>query len=1072
MAPRDPNSLRNLFLRYMAAIALASLVSWTLVLVYSDYTSFKDQSVIMRQEFMDQQKDLLSSKVSEVRDYIDYNGNLTEKRLKDSLQSHVNDAHHIASGLYNEYAASEPTEKVQKMIKEALRPIRFNQGRGYYFAFNLDGVEELFADRPELEGSNMLSMVSDDGKYVVKDMLALCREKGEGFYTYYWTKPGEKQGSFPKIAYVKLFEPLGWVIGTGEYLDDYTHMVQSEVLNRIKDLRFEPAGYFFGSTFDGGSLFSAGEITIGAGSIQDLTDPNGVKIIQEQQKEAKKPGGGFVRYSWRKPGSDTPSPKISYVLAVPQWEWVIGAGVYLDSIEPAIKANEKALFKDLEKKILRSLIVLFILLAIVFAASRIVSGNIQASVQSLTLFFQQAARESISIDTDDLHFSEFQDIARQINLMLVERKHAEEELKASEIKWRSYVENAPYGIFTADREWRYMDANPAAERITGYSKEELLKRKVPDLVVKEENKDPNQNYNALLSQGVFNGESIIKRKDGEIRNISICAVRLSGDRFLAFVDDITEQKKAQQEIWKTNTLLTAVIKQAPFAVQILEEKDNLISVVIENDESARIVGESLQGRDDIDSKVSESLDARFFTIDGRTEIPLDQMPSPRAFRGDVVSGEEYLFRHADGKEIMVEASASPIFDNEGKNIAVCVTFHDVTEQRKTEQEKAELKEQIYQSQKMESVGRLAGGVAHDFNNMLSVILGFAEMALDRMDENHDIYFDLKEIHTAALRSADLTRQLLAFARKQAVAPKILDLNDSITNMLKMLRRLIGEDIELEWRPGLDLGKVKIDPSQLDQILANLCVNAGQAIEGGGKIIIQTEQAIATSRFCAMHRDFTPGEYCLISVQDNGQGMDDETLKRLFEPFYTTKELGKGTGLGLATIYGIVKQNNGVIIVDSKKDWGSVFKVYLPKCESPEKGRETKEAQEVRHGNGETILLVEDEESIMKMGERMLSRLGYKVMAASNPEDGLRLAEQHESAIDLLLTDVIMPGMNGKDLAEAVHKIRPDCKVLFMSGYTASVIEQHGVLDETTHFVQKPFAYRNLAKGVHDALHNG
>ncbi|MBI9077766.1 MAG: response regulator, partial [Desulfatibacillum sp.] len=402
-------------------------------------------------------------------------------------------------------------------------------------------------------------------------------------------------------------------------------------------------------------------------------------------------------------------------------------------------------------------------------------------------------------------------------------------------------------------------------------------------------------------------------------------------------------------------------------------------------------------------------------------------------------------------------------------IAVCVTFQDITEQKKAEKERAALKEQFHQAQKIESVGRLAGGVAHDFNNMLSVIIGHTEMALEQLDKAQPLFADLKEVHSAALRSADLTRQLLAFARKQAIAPKKLDLNEALSKMLKMLQRLMGEDIDLVWLPGACLGNIKMDPSQLDQILANLCVNARQAISGVGKVTIETKNMIFDEGYCADHPGFFPGEFVLLAVSDNGEGMNREILDHLFEPFFTTKEMGKGTGLGLATVYGIVKQNNGFINVYSEPGEGTTFKIYLPLHESPGGQVQEDELGEIEPGHGETILLVEDEAAIMKMGTMMLSRLGYTVLTANTPAEALEIAREHAGTIQLIFTDVIMPGMNGRDLAERVQALCPNLKVLYMSGYTANVIAHHGVLEDAVHFVQKPFSYRDLATGVHKAL---
>jgi two-component system cell cycle sensor histidine kinase/response regulator CckA len=364
---------------------------------------------------------------------------------------------------------------------------------------------------------------------------------------------------------------------------------------------------------------------------------------------------------------------------------------------------------------------------------------------------------------------------------------------------------------------------------------------------------------------------------------------------------------------------------------------------------------------------------------------------------------------------------------------------------------------------------MAGGVAHDFNNMLGVILGHADMALDQMDPSHPLYDDLQEILKAAQSSAELTRKLLAFGRKQTIAPRVLDLNETVAGMLKMLRRLIGEEIDLVWRPERELWPVKVDPSQIDQILANLCVNARDAISGVGKMTIETGKVIFDEGYGAAHAGFVAGEYVLLAVSDDGSGMDKETLSHLFEPFFTTKEMGKGTGLGLATVYGIVKQNNGYINVYSEPGQGTSFKIYLPRHvgktgEAPMQGEE----RPVLCGQ-ETILLVEDEPAILKMTTVMLKRQGYTVLPASTPGEAIGLAQHHVGEIHLLLTDVVMPEMNGRDLAKNLLSLYPQLKSLFMSGYTANVIAHHGILDEGVHFIQKPFATKALAEKVRTIL---
>ncbi|MDD5170170.1 MAG: PAS domain S-box protein [Syntrophales bacterium] len=426
----------------------------------------------------------------------------------------------------------------------------------------------------------------------------------------------------------------------------------------------------------------------------------------------------------------------------------------------------------------------------------------------------------------------------------------------------------------------------------------------------------------------------------------------------------------------------------------------------------------------------------------------------------------------DGSPVTAEVVTTLIADEGGEVTVILGVSRDITERKQAEEERAKLQNQLLQSQKMESVGRLAGGVAHDFNNMLGVILGHTEIAMEQVDPDQPLSANLQEIRKAAERSAELTGQLLAFARKQTIDPKVLDLNETVEGMLRMLRRLIGEDIHLAWLPGADPWLVKIDPSQIDQILANLCINARDAIGGVGKVTIETGNVIFDKSYCIDHAGFVPGEFILLAVSDNGCGMDREVLGQLFEPFFTTKDVGKGTGLGLATVYGIVKQNNGFINVYSEPGQGTTFKIYLPSIEDQAVRVKIQEAQEPFARGHETVLVVEDELAILDLSKLMLEREGYRVLVAGTPGEALRLAEKYSGEIHLLMTDVVMPGMNGRDMADRMLSLYPNLKCLFTSGYTANVIAHHGVLDDGVYFIQKPFSRRDLIVKVRSVLDRG
>ncbi|EKD38572.1 MAG: PAS/PAC sensor hybrid histidine kinase [uncultured bacterium] len=440
--------------------------------------------------------------------------------------------------------------------------------------------------------------------------------------------------------------------------------------------------------------------------------------------------------------------------------------------------------------------------------------------------------------------------------------------------------------------------------------------------------------------------------------------------------------------------------------------------------------------------------------------------------GKPTSNEEWVTFADDGHRALLDTIKTPMYDSQGTLIGVLGIGHDITERKRAEEVNAGLEAQLQQAQKMEAIGQLAGGVAHDFNNMLGVILGHTELAMEQVDQGLPIYSDLEEIHAAAERSTDIARQLLAFARKQTTVPKVIDLNEMVEAILKMLRRFIGEDIDLAWLAGSGLWSIKMDPSQIDQILANLCVNARGAIAGVGKITVETANWTFDEEYCASHAGFIPGEYVRLSVSDNGCGMSKETLLHIFEPFFTTKGVGEGTGLGLATVYGAVKQNNGFINVYSEPGEGTTFTIYLPR--HTEKAAVSLPAGfvDTAVGGVETILLVEDEPTILTMTTTMLQRLGYTVLPAANPREAIDLAGTAAEAIDLLVTDVIMPGMNGRDLAERLQADKPGLKCLFMSGYTADIIANQGVLDENVCFIQKPFSRVDLAAKVRQVLDSG
>ncbi len=631
----------------------------------------------------------------------------------------------------------------------------------------------------------------------------------------------------------------------------------------------------------------------------------------------------------------------------------------------------------------------------------------------------------------------------------------EKALRQSEMRFKSIVNASPMGIhmyeLTDAGELIFIGSNPAAQRILGVDHTPFVGKRIEEAFPSLASTDVPSHYKAVARDGQPWKTEQIEYAGGEIRGVfEVLAFQTEPGKMAAFFNDITERNHMLEALRESEYFF----KESQHAANIGSYKLNFLTG---NWEASEVLF-SLFG---IDQNYARTIEGWLALI-----YPSDQQMMDQYFKEEVIAkrhsfDKEYrIVRKSDGAVRWIHGLGKIVFDQNNHLEAMTGTILDITDRKHAEAEQEKLQSQLTQAQKMESVGRLAGGVAHDFNNMLGVILGYAELAMEKTPPLSPLHADLEEIQEAAQRSADLTRQLLAFASKQTVAPKVLDLNDTVEGMLKILRRLIGENIALAWKPGHGLWPIRIDPTQIDQMLANLCANARDAISGTGKVTIETSNASFDEDDCANHADFIPGDYVLLAVSDNGCGMSPESIDHLFEPFFTTKEIGKGTGLGLASLYGAIKQNNGFINVYSEPDKGTTFKIYLPR-DTTKRQPEAKEPRPQIERGSETILLVEDEPAILRMTGIILEKLGYNVLAASSPSEALRLAREHTGKIHLLLTDVIMPEMQGYELAQALLSLDPAMKCLFMSGYTAHSITRSDLLAKDIHFIQKPFSKADL-----------
>jgi len=633
---------------------------------------------------------------------------------------------------------------------------------------------------------------------------------------------------------------------------------------------------------------------------------------------------------------------------------------------------------------------------------------------------------------------------------ITERITREDELR----RFQHAVASSPDAVFWMNAEGRFPYVNDQACRSLGYSREELLQLHLWDIDADFKREQWEPHWEAVGRAGGARLERLHRRKDGTVFPVEISSSQVVFDQqkhHVAYVRDISRRKKTDEEL----RFFKHAIDTSPDGVFLMPENGGFTYV---NDQACRSLGYTRE----------ELLQMHLWDIDPdftpqRWQAHWEAM---RTARSRLI---ETSHRRKDGSIFPIEVMAYRLpFGDEERHLAF---VRDISERVKASEERGRLEAQLMQSQKLESVGRLAGGVAHDYNNMLSVILGYAELMRSKIAPDDPLLKDLDHIQQAAQRSKNITQQLLAFSRRQVFEPRILDLNDLIRGFQGHLARLIGEDIELDFMPAQDAGNIEFDPTQIEQILMNLAVNARDAMPEGGKLTVETRHVVLDEAYCREHVGFIPGSFVRLSVSDNGVGMGAETVNQVFDPFFTTKEVGQGTGLGLATVYGIVKQGGGFINVYSEPGRGTTFKIYLPRTTDEAEAPDASEPPPPASGS-ETILLVEDDKMVSGMTEAVLVRLGYRVVCAGGPQEAIAIFAKERSAIDLLLTDVVMPQMNGKELHLRLKALRPDLKTLFMSGYTTNVIVHHGVLDKGVHFISKPFSINRLAAKIRETLAAG
>lgn len=843
------------------------------------------------------------------------------------------------------------------------------------------------------------------------------------------------------------------------------------------------------------------------------TDSEGTRVFAKMNDIIRKNGQGFISYTWPKPSEEKAQPKISFVKLFAPWGWVVGSGTYIDDI----KAETQRLKSHVATL---SLGLLGLILVYSFYAARRINKPLETAVKITSAIVGGSGAVTA------VHDSAFEPhiLVNDIGKMVLK-------LKEQEMQYKNLVESTQSWIWEVDAHAIFTYSSPQIRDVVGYEDYEVMGKSIFDLLPAEEAVRLESIFtaNSTNNASFQHVELTAFHKNGSVVLLDLSGVpyvdsRQCGAGYRGAASNISERKQSEvrrevngevlQLLYDSSEFETTIrqiitlikakigldaiairlqvgddypfLSEVGFPRELLETENSLLSTTEEHhsrctkdavclDCTCGLVISGKQGC----LQHSFTAGGSFWTNDSLQLVSLPAESDPRhdprnrCVRYGFASLALIPIRYRDHVVGLMQCyscctnkfTKESILHLEG----VAANVSAALMRKWTEEEKADLEDKLYQAQKMESIGRLAGGIAHDFNNMLSVIVGYAELGMMQVDKADPLNNYLVEINKAAERSADLTRQLLAFARKQTVTPKVLNLNDTVDGMFNMVQRLMGEQIPISWKPGNELWPVMVDPSQVDQIVVNLCVNARDAIGGAGHITITTDNKIVSEGFCLANKEAVPGDYVQLTVSDDGSGMDKETMQHIFEPFFTTKELGKGTGLGLATIYGVVRQNSGFITLDSELMQGTTFSIYLPRYRDTDAYRPSPKAAKTVPAGNETILLVEDDPAILKLTSLLLKKQGYSTLTAPGPREALTLAREYGGRIELLVTDVIMPEMNGRDLARQLLSMHPQLNCLFMSGYTADIISKQGMLDHGVHFIHKPFSLEQLAIKVREVL---
>jgi len=1036
-------------IRMFQLIAITALILLAIVSMFLHISShskeFKQRTKAMRADYVAQQKELIKREVERVVALIAEKQSHRGRETRARVKQRVYEASAIAENIYQRNKGKKTNSEIQQMIIETLRVIRFENGSGYYFITTLAGKQILFADKPELEGKSLLNGQDVGSRFVVQDMVEIARQSEEGFYEYYWSKPGTTGRNHKKISYIKLVKPFDWFVGAGLYVEDEDFQVKEELLATISKIRFGANGYIFINRLNGDALLANGKLLSGRQKLWEVfaDNPDKTKALFAQEYDAALISkGAYIHYSMNKlTASKKQFPKTSFIYGIQELQWLVGAGVYLDSVEISIAKLQAGLERQNREEIKGTIlatggIVLFILVLFQWVSTRL--------KKDLTLFVSmvdQAAHEDKEIECKKIYFDELFQIAGNVNTLLRDKNDVLEEMRLSEEKYQKFFDNAMVGFFRSRlSDGLLLDVNENVANVLGFKVNEIVGQlKASDLFVD-------------LSQRQLLLEKL--KKEGHVTNFEEELLLPNGQRLFCSLSvqaypeknymegiliDISEHKKAESLLKESEERFRDMAELLP---EPIFESNLEMVLTYANVRATELFGftekDFVKGVKASDifapeelQKVMENTAAQFTGVKKeRTEY--------RCFRKDGTSFQALFHVNAIVKD--------------GKPCGLRGVVIDLTERQKAEEE-------ILKLRKLESVGVLAGGIAHDFNNLLAGLFGNIEMAKRFLPVNHKSYKYLNSAGMSMERATGLTQQLLTFAKGGDPIKETLYLEEVITETAKFSLR--GSNVKLHLNIDPELWLVIADKGQLSQVISNLVINAKQAMPNGGSVTIDAKN-IATAAVKQIR----------LRVQDQGVGISPEHLGKIFDPYFSTKP--HGSGLGLASCHSIITKHNGTIVAQSKLNQGTTFTITLPAAEIQEETLIFPPDITINVGHiTARILLLDDEDLVRKMSGAMLEEMGHQIDYAVDGEEAIKkfqIAYETGQEYDIVICDLTIPGgIGGQEAAREILKCNPRANLIVSSGYATDLVMANYAEYGFKGRVAKPYLFEELQQEIQKVL---